>query len=226
MVTENLTAETFSRRNGESVTDNKSVSSDPRISRNEEPSVDGFVAMTKQMLEAMDPRTEGQRRAAKLQLKSVENAALCFKCERAIGPTEAVYRLRVASRGFMGWGRIVAVAYGDCGALFSFRRFFPFRPCEHCKRQVRVEATAHRLLYVVCSKQCGKASEIRRASERRQHEAARKSAACATCKQSFTPKRADMKHCSPACKQKCYRDKIRLNARKAQTAIFGKRPRG
>jgi hypothetical protein len=73
------------------------------------------------------------------------------------------------------------------------------QPCLWCSRGVFTDSRIRkRTRTILCSKRCeSRFYRWRKRSSRYWR--------CAVCSQFFTPKRADAKHCSPACKQKSYR---------------------
>jgi hypothetical protein len=156
-------------------------------------------------------------------MKSVKAADFCFECERTIAPGETVYRVKVSTRNFFSgeFSKALAIHCEDCGRTFTtgqrerFRvgervfyeapKKFSKEPCGYCQRNVFTESTARDANVILCSWRCSRHYYTALDRERRFEQ--RKDTVCQTCGDEFTPKRADAKHCSPACKQKAYRDK-------------------
>jgi len=194
-----------------SVTDTKSATGEIMDSRNEEPtrSLDEIGAELNRLFDAMDPRSDEEKRVWKLIYNSAKRAEICANCERPIGESELVYRVRVTSPSFLmmgAHGSVIAVLCRDCGDKVN-RYFLDAKPCEYCQRPVRNQLSQVFVKHVVCSNQCRAPIDAAQARERRIQLAANRKSSCETCHRNFTPKRADTKHCSPACKQKAYRQR-------------------
>lgn len=140
------------------------------------------------------------------------NELLCFKCDLAIAPLETIYGVRVATRWHFNGGGCWVVTCASCAATLS-AVFFQPQHCEHCKRLVRKQVTGLRTVYVLCSDPCRDEFYRKLAAERRKAARAnRETLNCETCNRPFEPRRTDAKHCSPACKQKAYRQRQKATA--------------
>jgi hypothetical protein len=208
--------ETFDSRNG--VTNTESVADCRFASRNA-----NTTAQEIGVLFGAAPLLAESKGRWQLQNASTKAAALCFKCERAIAPSETICRVRVPNAwGYFKGGGEWAVTCDDCGevCLSSMSSgFFQAAPCEQCKRPVRNQATGLRIRYVLCSDQCRVNFYRELAAERRRvARASREESTCETCKRPFT-KRTDAKHCSAACKQKAYRQRQKEKATRARHRI-------
>jgi hypothetical protein len=100
----------------------------------------------------------------------------------------------------------VLACCGDCRKDHERQWRCTVRPCGYCARPVGWyddQARRRRTLYYCCNRCRGRAYN--------QLQKARRSAArhltCATCKTTFTPARADGRYCSPACRQRAYRQR-------------------
>ncbi len=150
----------------------------------------------------------------------------CDNCQRGLTPTEPVIIWYHQRRADLCPGYAQTHGCQSCvdEALnveiasrgFSLRHAFRVlsgkpkttaRPswCARCNRSLYVvTATPYKETYsrsYFCSDHCRTASRP-----------AQKQIACEVCEASFTPKRADAKTCSPACRQRAYRSRLRAGA--------------
>jgi len=152
----------------------------------------------------------------------------CTTCDAPIGPDELVIRSKVVRRPHgerRGYGTTYIPECFDCGLNLdfstasasdlgrSFRRagfdsainwlrdgettakdvfLALYRPtrCERCDRPLYLPRMDRRVA-PVCHAAC---------QERREY-------VCATCEEAFEPSRSDAKYCSPACRQRAYRER-------------------
>jgi hypothetical protein len=98
--------------NGVSVTDNKRPTGDAFDNRNGGVSrtLDDVAAEIGALFDAACPYTDEEKRLLRLIRESAKRAAFCGKCERAIGPSDPVYRPRLTTRGFF-------LGHGSCRRL-------------------------------------------------------------------------------------------------------------
>jgi len=201
----NVTVDLFDSRNGEgAVTDADNPHANNSDIRN---AGDESLNQIAAQINALDPRSEIEKRRARLKRASFETAEICYRCERTIRPNETVCRVFTTTRGFFGHGTGVAVICSDCGDKDHWRNFFRARPCQSCGRPVRIQATTRTFVIIACSGRCREAIQKIQAEESREKSREIRNFRCETCNQLFTPKRTDAKHCSPACKQKAYRQR-------------------
>jgi hypothetical protein len=113
----------------------------------------------------------------------------CRRCGREILDSEAAVRLR---------GELLACP--DCEPAAAKYA----TPCDACGRKV----ARHRFCNWHCRAHYYNApAAARRKAQRRK---AREGMVCTECAKTFTATRADQKWCSPACKQKAYRERNRV----------------
>jgi hypothetical protein len=94
--------------------------------------------------------------------------------------------------------------------VFVYQQWRTPQECEHCGRQVILNGRYPRPLYVVCSEACRRAVYDKAAAQRRrERKVSPDPQQCAVCGEPFVPARSDAAHCSPACRQKAYRDRQR-----------------
>lgn len=90
----------------------------------------------------------------------------------------------------------------------------PPRPCAWCSRPYHGHP-ANRF----CSERCANADRTERRRLSRERHRAR--CLCAACGEQFTSPRSDARYCSPACRQKAYRDRLAAEAaERARTAAL------
>ncbi len=140
------------------------------------------------------------------------NTAGCAKCGRALARDEPLYiTWGCAGRG--GAPGHVPLCEG-CTLPYMVARRHPIfslnivgRPCETCGRDVVFSAddVEHRYRkHVFCCERC-RWTYYNTARNQRTAQARQK--VCEVCGEEFTAKRRDAKTCSPACKQKAYRQR-------------------
>jgi hypothetical protein len=150
-------------------------------------------------------------------LEARKNARRCAKCGAAIGPQEPVWvgtlvncyqtplHRRIVARTckvpyccncYHGNGRRAAAYYDS-----------PFQ-CVTCDRPVYLRVlpgNRHFIPYVIaCSEDCRQAFYRARRLKRK----GPRERVCAVCGETFTPPWRDAKTCSPACRQKAYRQRV------------------
>jgi len=107
-------------------------------------------------------------------------------------------------------GRLVACApiCATCAqpmGRYDLRRWPSPLPCEGCGRPVHYGGG--RRYRVRCSTRCAWTVANRRRSQAAAAAAAARRTACTVCGTVFEPSRADRCYCSPACKQRAYRQR-------------------
>jgi hypothetical protein len=120
----------------------------------------------------------------------------CRPCGKQVLPSEPVVRINRPWRDRDREKKTYYWPYFVCLSCASDQGDLP-QPCEWCARSTFAYGRR-----VLCSKRC-EAAFYRKANSS-------SVVSCATCKQPFAPKRADAKHCSPACKQKAYRQRKKV----------------
>jgi hypothetical protein len=149
--------------------------------------------------------------------KSHADASVCCRCGRAIAAGAPVYLLRCRLIWFHGAG--VICIYDDrlaagCAACARDCKPVHAGECPGCGRLVTVlleelAKNRNRLLPLLfCSHRCR--NRVYGARFRKRHprpKTVRALIPCSVCGRNFAPKRSDAKTCSPACRQKAYRDR-------------------
>jgi hypothetical protein len=126
----------------------------------------------------------------------------CPKCHRELSEREPVYQVRRATPPYPG---IVHVCRKCWEERKSFTRYEEPKLCDSCERPVINKTRRYGWSIIACSPDCRKRIEnARYRAKRSQHPADRP---CVICDEPFTPKRSDALYCSPACKQKAYRQR-------------------
>jgi hypothetical protein len=135
------------------------------------------------------------------------DASYCGECGRAIGVDEPVYLHYVNANGGRCGNRITPCCIACVTAFLSplslsYLEVRAAAPCEACGLEVHFCAGAWWHAHVACSQRCRKTlwrRPTRRAKDR----------PCNACGIEFTPKRSDARYCTPACKQRAYRERNR-----------------
>ena len=122
---------------------------------------------------------------------------MCEKCNRDLVDDEPVYRFQDANGATIRRCRDCATRMGT---IFQWR---PPVPCEGCGRPVSYREDRHRRLHVSCGERSCLRS-IRAAGARSQRRQPR----VCICGIEFKPTRGDARYCSPACKQRAYRQRV------------------
>jgi hypothetical protein len=171
----------------------------------------------------VDPHDAAERRAVWQRVRRARRAAtVCAKCERAIEEGEPVYIARMRLR----WGVLRALQCMDCAPVYIptwIKRDGFGRTCETCGRRVAFDYDEPRLLddadpppdpppgwrRAFCSEVCAYRFHNRVRDERA--AAARAGRSCEQCGETFDATRSDQRYCSPACKQRAYRERRQRN---------------
>jgi len=158
----------------------------------------------------IDIRNTEERRAFVQQMRAAqETGAFCGYCARTLAPDEPVtlcaYKTWQHGHGRTGRAPIC----NDCmkvpgrWSLFTLRTEYQGRSvrvrCENCRRPLTL-ASDRRRFHAVCSDRC-----LRSVKKAARHRV--RSFTCDTCGATFLPARTDSRHCSPACRQKAYRQR-------------------
>jgi hypothetical protein len=152
-------------------------------------------------------------------------ADVCAQCEREIEEDEPVYVTKL--RHDPDW-RLGPVCM-DCAPVYIpvwIERDGYGQPCEACGRRVAFQADEWVIdgydkrpgperQHVLCSEVCAYRYYNRLRSER--SATARAGRSCEACGSAFDAVRSDQRYCSPACKQRAYRQRVE--------AISGSSPR-
>ena len=133
---------------------------------------------------------------------------VCQRCFRRLNAHEPVYRIRGRGQDPLGslYDRRLAIC-ADCFKK-SWMGNSPEwlsepRPCKGCGRLVIDYLSYWESTY--CSESCR--MDYYRAKGKKKRAEIRRTRTCASCGQSFNPKRTDMRYCSAACKQSAYRQR-------------------
>ena len=141
-------------------------------------------------------------------------AMRCDSCERALPDGAPIWRVTC------GYGRLkgesgnwmTASIPSVCGTCWTARwasstywQWRPEQPCAHCGRPV-IRDTKHRVpMHIVCGDKCRVAFYNAQAGARRRERRQPAKRVCPSCGEAFVPKRADVRYCHGACKQRAYR---------------------
>lgn len=149
--------------------------------------------------------------------KSYADASICCRCGRGIAPGAAVWMLRCRLIWPLTIVNIVDDRLGaGCTGCAGARKIACTGCCPGCKRAVYLiadelsENRNCRPPAFFCSNRCR--NRVYGARFRRRHsrpKTVHALAACRVCGCNFEPKRSDAKTCSPACRQKAYRERGR-----------------
>ena len=146
-------------------------------------------------------------------LSAVTDDASCQKCRRPFAAGEAVYRARLASPSLFGWAiRLESF----CRGCTPKNRYYQHKACVACGREVWNQSDSTRRKRFTCSRRCQVQSQVAvHAPARAAQRAERLRKICATCGRSFNGTRSDAATCSPACRQKAYRQRNLQNRQPA-----------
>jgi hypothetical protein len=157
----------------------------------------------------IDSRNDDQDRVRRIE-QARRDCSICGKCGRSLGVSEHVWLRQLFARWYMGgeahqpYTPTCAICAGpDRENRYHFRA--P-RPCATCERPVSYPSTARIWRWAFCSERC---KWTRRNCHRSQRLAAARIRTCSVCGERFEPSRSDAAACSPACRQKAYRQRRR-----------------
>lgn len=183
----------------------------------------------------MDKRCSGRDIEAERRIEAAKKGGACGGCGKALEDGETVY---AKCRVYAGmWGSLTprpglrfvpapvcegcAPKYMSTPLSSSFETQIDAKgstvrtyygagvaemPCATCQRPVRHERTARWQPRVYCCYRCEYTYHNRRRSQRDEHL---RQKVCEVCAEEFTATRAHAKTCSPACKQKAYRQRVK-----------------
>ena len=186
----------------------------------------------------MHKRRSGRDIEAERRIEAAKKGGACGGCGRALEDGETVY---AKCRVYAGmWGRLTprpgprfeaapvcegcAPKYMSTPLSSSFETQIDAKgstvrlyydadvaemPCATCQRPVRHGRTARWQPRVYCCYRCEYTYHNRRRAERDEHL---RQKVCEVCSEEFTATRAHAKTCSPACKQKAYRQRVKGEA--------------
>ena len=150
------------------------------------------------------PKDDPRRAVRKMAYAARNTAEVCGRCGRALKPDEPVWREQCAREpGY--FGGTTSILAPVCDACHSqYQRFWHEHPCGHCGRPV-YNAVGFQGRDVFCSERCH--NELHKARLRRRRTEARDNKTCPSCGGDFVPSRSDQVTCTPACRQKAYRQR-------------------
>jgi len=183
----------------------------------------------------MDKHRSGRDTEAERRIEAAKKGGACGGCGRALKDGETVY---AKCRVYAGmWGSLtphpgprfenVSVCEGCAPKYMSAPLSSSFEtqidakgstvrmyydadvaemPCATCQRPVRHKRTARWQPRVYCCYRCEYTYHNRRRSELDEHL---RQKVCEVCSEEFTATRSHAKTCSPACKQKAYRQRVK-----------------
>jgi hypothetical protein len=163
-------------------------------------------------------RPPEEEAALELAKESTKTRDVCGECGRKLADEEPAYRGvtytgMAALAGKPRYDKAILCAQCAPRYLVESRRgsdgFYVFvhEPCSVCTRVTVFRTTWgtwHRKRHIFCSARCGWSHHNGIRSER---SARAREKVCEVCEEPFTAKRVDAKTCSPACKQKAYRQR-------------------
>jgi hypothetical protein len=168
---------------------------------------DELVEQTRELLGGGKADDRERQLFARIR-EAKKSARCCGNCGEAIGLRKSVWIGLVAHPAFHLIYTHSLVPLCEGCSRRQRRRFHlnPF-PCVTCGRNVYLREPPNQYFIrhaIACSDDC-------RAAYYRAKRLARKGPrerVCATCGETFTPPRRDAKTCSPACRQKAYRQRV------------------
>jgi len=139
------------------------------------------------------------------------NGKTCGLCGKAFGAGAVMWRGETTASRDPGAPPFLVPMCDQCRsrdpALAWDAEWTDPEPCESCGRPVRNrKLLSPRRRYVTCSEACRLRVQRSRESERR---ALARLKVCATCHEPFEASRSDARYCSPPCRQKAYRGRMR-----------------
>jgi endogenous inhibitor of DNA gyrase (YacG/DUF329 family) len=143
------------------------------------------------------------RRTARV---AARDGRACGKCGRQLDPAEPVWLvpIGIGYRITGTFGRWRAPVCRECAPLSWLH--LPSVSCAGCGRGVVYRRLDSRLLRPACSDRCRWKDRNRRRSEQLAADRIRD---CAVCNERFHPAKAGALTCSPACRQKAYRQRLK-----------------
>jgi hypothetical protein len=131
----------------------------------------------------------------------------CQHCHKALAGAEPVYRAQLWDGHPWCGNQYPTIRHlcAECGTsqTMHYWKWHPAQPCHDCHRPVFHGAARKVPSHVSCSPECNRAVYAKLAHDRRR----RAERVCRTCGALFLPKRADALTCSPACRQRAYRQR-------------------
>ncbi len=136
----------------------------------------------------------------------------CSNCKKDVAVDATIYRLGTswALTWSAQWRSTIGSLCEDCIDLPSVRSCFGFKqfndpvPCACCGRPVKWDASRMRRKYTVCSKEC----QTNVYKSLRPNKPLTTNS-CAVCGEPFTAKRQDARFCSPRCRQRAARNRLK-----------------
>ncbi len=149
--------------------------------------------------------TQAKRYGYRMLLRRAQHTAeICGKCGRALDPQEPVWRTFISNGPPFFRYSILPLCGDRCRAVISWRRYLPERPCEGCGRGVFNQTNGRSHKHAFCCQQCQR--DYYSARQREKRVKARQKV-CELCGKDFVAARRDALTCSPACRQKAYRQR-------------------
>ena len=133
---------------------------------------------------------------------AAKDGGRCAACLRILGDKEPVWR-QEARRFTHGTATEIIPVCKECRN--EWKRFEAPKPCEGGGRPVHQRARS-RSFRSLCSFRCE--SRVAADKARSKRAKARLPRLCEQCGETFEPRRADSRYCSPACRQKAYRRRV------------------
>jgi hypothetical protein len=154
-------------------------------------------------------------RAARVKLAAL-TVSICGVCGQALDAAEPIWLRNLWTSGWRSTlapvGRCCEPP-SPCGGPLCYRcrgmgpcAWYP-APCEHCGRTVHYDRWNEDAVpkHPACSDQHRERAQAQR--RRDQRAAARGDSQCEGCGETFTAARSDARYCSPACRQRSYRER-------------------
>jgi hypothetical protein len=150
------------------------------------------------------PDQQARRRAFLEARRCIARARLggaCGSCGRDLALREAVWRAGVYIASGNYW---MTMLCQRCRP--PSRRWFKAHPCDTCGRPVQIEFSQRRHKHVFCCDRCGARWHNQQRNQRTRQARER---VCPICAQPFVGTRRDAATCSPKCRQKAYRLRLK-----------------
>ncbi len=168
--------------------------------------VENLGSRVSEMLGGLEKRRQANlRRVVQAQM----SASMCGVCGKPFGAGEVIWRGAAPAPPASERRPDLVPMCDSCRYKAKDGGFDSIwaepEPCEACGRPVRnLRKRPARRRYITCSERCRRRVQKARESDFR---ALARLKVCATCRDPFEGSRSDARYCSPACRQKAYRQR-------------------
>jgi hypothetical protein len=159
-----------------------------------------LASLTDAQRAAVEQALTGGGNGAKRVYAARRAAGICARCSQPIAPEAPIWQARCpVGDGF--WHAPVCATCAPAAITWPPLDRWTARPCAGCERPVYQQRYTPA---VYCSERCRwqVANQARRV-DRERHRQKR----CAMCRNPFAATRRDSRYCSPACRQRAYRQR-------------------